>query len=59
MATGEKKAVTLAEVHSGRYNPDLYPAQRIEPKNGKLIWLVDEDAASKLPNELTRKFCEG
>jgi len=59
MATGEKKAVTLAEVLSGRYNPELYPAQRIEPKDGQLIWLVDEDAAGKLPRELTRKFCEG
>jgi len=59
MATGEKKAVTLAEVLSDRYNPELYPAQRIEPKNGELIWLVDGDAASKLPKELTRKFCEG
>ena len=59
MAIGEKKAITLAEVLSDRYNPDLYPAQRIEPKNGKLIWLVDEDAASKLPNALIRKFCEG
>lgn len=59
MATGDKKAVTLAEVLSDRYNPNLYPAQRIEPKDGKLIWLVDEDAASKLPRELTRKFCEG
>jgi 6-phosphogluconolactonase len=59
MATGEKKAVTLAEVLSDRYNPEQYPAQRIEPKDGKLIWLVDEDAAGKLPKELTRKFCEG
>lgn len=59
MATGEKKAITLAEILSDRYNPAQYPAQRIDPKNGKLIWLVDEDAASKLPKELTRKFCEG
>lgn len=59
MAMGEKKAITLAEVLSDRYNPALLPAQRIEPKNGKLIWLVDEDAASKLPKELTRRFCEG
>ena len=59
MATGEKKAATLAEVLSDRYNPDLYPTQRIEPRNGKLIWFVDEDAAGKLPRELTRKFCEG
>jgi 6-phosphogluconolactonase len=59
MATGEKKANTLAEVLSDRYNPELYPAQRIAPENGQLIWLVDEDAAGKLPKELTRKFCEG
>ena len=49
MATGEKKADTLAEVLSGGYNPAKYPAQRIDPKEGRLIWLVDEAAASKLP----------
>ena len=59
MATGEKKANTLAEVLSDRYNPELYPAQRIEPKDGQLIWLVDEDTAGRLPATLTRKFCEG
>jgi 6-phosphogluconolactonase len=52
MATGKKKSHTLAEVLSDRYNPDLYPAQRIKPKEGELIWLVDEEAASKLPKEL-------
>lgn len=59
MATGEKKAITLAEVLSGRYNPEHYPAQRIEPKDGRLIWLVDEEATGKLPRELTRRYCEG
>ena len=59
MAVGDKKAATLAEVLSGRYNPELYPAQRIDPKDGKLIWLVDEDAASRLPVEYVRRFCEG
>jgi 6-phosphogluconolactonase len=52
MATGEKKAQTLAEVLSDRYNPELYPAQRIRPEDGKLIWLVDEAAASRLPKQL-------
>jgi 6-phosphogluconolactonase len=52
MATGEKKADTLAEVLDGRYNPELYPAQRIDPTDGRLIWLVDEAAASKLPKGL-------
>ena len=59
MATGEKKAETLAEVLSDRYNPKLYPAQRIEPKEGKLLWLIDENAAAKLPRELKTKYCEG
>ena len=59
MATGDKKAATLAEVLSDRYNPGFYPAQRIDPQNGRLIWLVDEGAAGKLPRELTRRFCEG
>ncbi|HUE97709.1 MAG TPA: 6-phosphogluconolactonase [Anaerolineales bacterium] len=59
MATGEKKAITLAKVLSGRYNPELYPAQRIAPKDGRLFWLVDKDAASRLPQGLIRKFCEG
>jgi len=48
MASGEQKAVTLAEVLSGGYNPAKYPAQRIDPKDGRLIWLVDAAAASKL-----------
>jgi 6-phosphogluconolactonase len=52
MATGEKKAQTLAEVLSDRYNPELYPAQRIRTEDGRVIWLVDEAAASKLPREL-------
>lgn len=59
MATGEKKANTLAEVLSDRYNPALYPAQRIGPKDGNLIWLVDEAAAGKLPKKLKTKYCEG
>jgi 6-phosphogluconolactonase len=52
MATGTKKANTLAEVLSSRNHQELYPAQRIEPKDGRLIWLVDEEAASKLPQDL-------
>lgn len=59
MATGEKKAGTLVEVLSDHYDPERYPVQRIELKDGKIIWLVDEDAASKLPHDLIRKFCEG
>ncbi len=60
MATGEKKAETLAHVLSEKYNPELYPAQRIDSKNGQLIWLVDDSAASKLPRKIRGlKICEG
>lgn len=52
MATGEKKAETLAAVLDDEYHPELYPAQRVRPTDGSLIWLVDEAAASKLPKEL-------
>jgi 6-phosphogluconolactonase len=51
MATGEKKADTFAEVIRGEYRPELYPAQRIDLPEGRLIWLVDEAAASKLPRQ--------
>ncbi|MDX1378914.1 MAG: 6-phosphogluconolactonase [Anaerolineales bacterium] len=56
MLTGDKKAVTLAEVLNGRYNPERYPAQRIKPKDGMLLWLVDEDAAGRLPREFIKKI---
>lgn len=60
MASGEKKAETLAEVLSDRYNPAQYPAQRIDPKDGQLIWLVDDAAAGKLPRKMKGfKICEG
>lgn len=60
MATGAKKADTLAEVLSDRYDPVRLPAQRIDPAHGQLIWLVDEAAAEKLPRKTKGlKFCEG
>jgi 6-phosphogluconolactonase len=52
MATGENKAQTLAQVLSESYNAERYPAQRIRPTEGPLIWLVDQAAASKLPGQL-------
>ena len=53
IAAGGKKAETLEKVLSDTYtrNPVQFPAQRIKPKDGRLIWLVDESAASKLPME--------
>jgi 6-phosphogluconolactonase len=48
MVSGENKATTLSKVFSGPNQPELYPVQRIDPKDGESIWLVDEEAAGKL-----------
>ncbi len=45
--TGADKADSLAEVLEGAYNPEQYPSQLIAPV-GKLLFIVDEAAASKL-----------
>lgn len=48
LTTGKNKAIALKEVLEGKYNPDLYPSQVIQPLNGELHWFVDEDAAGLL-----------
>ena len=48
LVTSLSKAVTLTQVLSDIHKMDLLPAQRIQPIDGELIWLVDEAAASKL-----------
>jgi 6-phosphogluconolactonase len=48
LAVGESKSETLARVLKGAYLPKELPAQRIHPSDGKIFWLVDEAATSKL-----------
>jgi 6-phosphogluconolactonase len=48
LAAGEDKAETLRNVLEGSYQPDVYPSQLIRPRNGTLLWLVDETAARML-----------
>jgi 6-phosphogluconolactonase len=48
LVSGAGKAGTLAEVLFGGYHPDNLPAQRIQPAEGEVIWLVDEAAGSQL-----------
>jgi len=45
---GEAKAAALAEVLAGARNPDLYPAQILNPEHGSLTWLVDRAATKGL-----------
>ena len=48
LVSGESKSTILAQVLKGDYRPLELPAQRINPTNGELLWLVDRAAASKL-----------
>ena len=48
LVSGVDKADTLKAVLEGDRQPDRYPAQRIRPCGGKLIWFLDRAAASRL-----------
>jgi len=43
------KRDVLAEVLTGPRDPERLPSQLIRPANGKLLFLLDQDAAAKLP----------
>ena len=47
LVSGSGKAQILSEVL--RPGSEKYPAQRIQPENGRLLWLIDRDAGSLLP----------
>jgi 6-phosphogluconolactonase len=48
LVAGTEKAVALRDVLEGPPDPERLPAQRIRPATGRLIWLVDRAAASRL-----------
>ncbi len=48
LVTGQAKAETLAAVMSGDEDMDMHPVQNIKPTHGRMLWIVDCEAASKL-----------
>ena len=53
LATGIEKAMALAATaKGGAWEPVRLPAQRIMPLDGRLWWLVDQAAASQLPDHI-------
>ncbi|MFN8434397.1 MAG: 6-phosphogluconolactonase [Anaerolineales bacterium] len=44
LVTGAGKAETLRNVIKGEKNLELLPAQRIQPTDGNLVWMIDEAA---------------
>jgi 6-phosphogluconolactonase len=47
---GKDKADPLHRVLQGPYDPETLPSQLIQPKNGRLLFLLDKDAAALLPS---------
>jgi 6-phosphogluconolactonase len=47
LASGAEKADMLHQVLEGKSTPPL-PSQRVQPSDGKLLWMLDEAAAAKL-----------
>jgi 6-phosphogluconolactonase len=48
LVAGEEKAQALKEVLGDQKQPELFPAQIIDPPQGKVLWVVDQAAASLL-----------
>jgi 6-phosphogluconolactonase len=48
LVSGSPKAEAVTHVLEGEFRPEDYPAQLVQPVNGNLFWLIDEDAASLL-----------
>jgi 6-phosphogluconolactonase len=51
MASGPEKAEILRQVLEAKSNPP-FPSQRVEPSDGKLLWMLDEPAAAKLGKQV-------
>ncbi|HKM85853.1 MAG TPA: 6-phosphogluconolactonase [Terriglobales bacterium] len=47
MTSGADKADMLHQVLEGKNTPP-FPSQRVQPSDGKLLWMIDEPAAAKL-----------
>jgi 6-phosphogluconolactonase len=48
VVSGGDKAKRLREVLEGPLQPDVLPAQIVEPSAGRLVWMVDEAGAAEL-----------
>ncbi len=48
LVTGGNKAAAVANALGPEQDPERYPAQRIQPTDGRVTWLLDSDAAGEL-----------
>ena len=48
LVAGSEKMARVYDVLRGDYKPHELPSQLIRPANGRLLWMLDEDAAGAL-----------
>lgn len=48
LVKGADKKAALKSVLEGDFQPEKFPAQRVKPENGEILWLIDETAAADL-----------
>ncbi len=48
IVSGAEKAECLRSVLEGPFQPEVLPAQIVRPAQGRLLWLLDKAAASRL-----------
>lgn len=53
LVTGADKAGVLKEVLVGPRDPERLPVQLVTPELGRLVWLLDRDAGSEVPDDRT------
>jgi 6-phosphogluconolactonase len=51
IAAGAAKAPVVRDILEGPFRPDTLPAQVVRPDGGKLLWLLDRDAAALLKGD--------
>jgi 6-phosphogluconolactonase len=49
LIAGKDKAQPVHDVLLGKYDPEMLPSQLIRPRSGKLLMLLDREAAALLP----------
>jgi 6-phosphogluconolactonase len=55
LVAGDDKAMPLKSVLEGAHEPQQLPAQLIQPRHGRLLWLLDSQAARLLPDDRSNK----
>ena len=48
VVTGANKAAAVAAALGPQRDPDQYPAQRIDPEEGEVVWFLDNGAGSEI-----------